>query len=77
MRTPPTEGTRMKKPKTLIPDAEVAERYKRHISTVANWDKDPDLNFPKAIRINRRKYRDSDELDAFDRARAAERDDAA
>jgi predicted DNA-binding transcriptional regulator AlpA len=67
----------MKKSSRLIPDAEVARRYGKHISTLYNWDRDPDLNFPKAIRINNRKHRDEAELDRFDRARAAERNDNA
>jgi len=61
----------------LVPDAEVCRRYHIHISTLANWDKDPELGFPKALRINKRKFRDENELDAFDQARAAERDSSA
>jgi predicted DNA-binding transcriptional regulator AlpA len=64
----------MKKSRRLIPDAAVCDRYGVHISTLYNWDRDPKLNFPKPIRIRKRKHRYEDELDAFDRARAAERD---
>lgn len=42
--------------------------------TLWRWDRDPNLNFPKAIRIRGRKYRDQAELDAFDAAQ--ERDPA-
>jgi hypothetical protein len=55
----------------LIPDPEVArERYKVVLRTLARWDEKPELNFPQPIRIRGRKYRDAEELDAFDRARA-------
>jgi hypothetical protein len=37
--------------------------------TLWRWDHDPDLNFPKPIRIRSRKYRDERELDAFDECR--------
>ena len=58
----------------LVPDTEVAERYGIHISTLRNWDLNPALRFPKPIRINKRKFRNADELDAFDSERAAERE---
>jgi predicted DNA-binding transcriptional regulator AlpA len=67
----------MKKSRRLVPDKAVSERYGVHISTLYNWDRDPDLNFPRPIRINRRKFRDEAELDRFDRDRAAERNNAA
>ena len=67
----------MKKSGRLIPDAEVAARYGKHISTLRNWDLDPKLGFPKAIRINNRKHRNEAELDQFDRARADERNENA
>jgi hypothetical protein len=39
------------------------------------WDNEqPELGFPKPVRINKRKYRFEDELDEFDARRAAERD---
>jgi hypothetical protein len=60
----------------LLPDAEVCDRYSVHISTLRNWDLNPALNFPKPVRINGRKFRDEAELNAFDRARAAERKSA-
>ena len=67
----------MKKSRRLVPDKQVSERYGVHISTLYNWDRDPNLNFPRPIRINRRKFRDEAELDQFDRARAAERNENA
>ena len=42
--------------------------------TLWRWDHDPDLKFPKPIRIRSRKYRDPEELDAFDAAQAALRE---
>ena len=67
----------MKKSRRLVPDKAVSERYGVHISTLYNWDRDPGLNFPRPIRINRRKFRDEAELNRFDRDRAAERNNAA
>ena len=58
----------------LVPDAEVCRRYSVHISTLGNWTLIPTLDFPKPIRINRRKFRDEAELDKFDRVRAAQRE---
>ena len=64
----------MKTNRRLVPDPRVCDRYSIHISTLANWDKNQKLGFPKPIRINGRKFRDEKELDEFDRRRAAERD---
>jgi hypothetical protein len=64
----------MEKPRGLLPDAKVAARYHVHISTLYNWDKNEKLGFPKPLRINKRKFRDEEELDQFDQARAADRD---
>lgn len=61
----------------LVPDAEVCARYRIHTSTLRNWDHNQDLNFPKPIRINGRKFRDEAELAEFDKTRAAERESAA
>ena len=60
----------MEKPRGLLPDAKVAARYHVHISTLYNWDKNEKLGFPKPLRINKRKFRDEEELDQFDQARA-------
>ena len=51
------------------PDHKVCERYCVSPMTLWRWDRDPQLNFPKAIRIRGRKYRDQGELDAFDATR--------
>jgi hypothetical protein len=52
--------------KSYIPDAKVAKRYSVHPCTIDRWERDPKLNFPKAVRIRNRKYRDQAELDAWD-----------
>jgi predicted DNA-binding transcriptional regulator AlpA len=54
----------------LLSEAKVRERYGVSSMTLYRWDRDPDLNFPKAKRIRGRKYRDAAELDAFDETRA-------
>jgi hypothetical protein len=53
-----------------IPDRLVAERYDCTVRTLERWDKTPGLEFPKPTYIRRRRFRDSDELDAWDRANA-------
>jgi predicted DNA-binding transcriptional regulator AlpA len=60
--------------KRLIPDSEVCKRYGVVPYTIWRWEHDPASDFPRAIRINGRKYRVEDELDQFDARRAAERD---
>jgi predicted DNA-binding transcriptional regulator AlpA len=62
------------KSKRLIPDSQVCRRYGIVAYTLWRWDHDPDSDFPKPLRINKRKYRVEDELDEFDARRAAERD---
>jgi predicted DNA-binding transcriptional regulator AlpA len=49
----------------LIPDPQVARELGRNLRTLARWDKDPELNFPKPVRIKRRKYRRADEMAAW------------
>ena len=63
----------MEDEKRLIPEIKVQKRYGVSAMTIWRWDHDPQLDFPKAVRIRRRKYRDARELDAFD-ARQAEAD---
>ena len=59
--------------KRLIPDRLVQERYSVTAMTLWRWDRDPQLNFPKAYRIRGRKYRLEPELDEFDqRMRSAD-----
>jgi hypothetical protein len=56
----------------LLPDPVVArQRYKVDPRTLYRWDNQPELNFPKAIVINRRKYRRIHELETWERQRAA------
>jgi hypothetical protein len=57
--------------KAKLPTRLVAERYKVSDRTVARWERNPNLNFPKPLIINGRKYRDEAELDAWDRANAS------
>ena len=54
-----------------LPDPQVCHRYGVTSMTLWRWDHDPRVNFPKPIRINRRKYRDEAELEAWERGRAA------
>jgi hypothetical protein len=58
--------------KKLLPEAKVAERYGVTTVTLWRWDNDPDLGFPKPIVIRQRKYRDVEQLDAFDARQSSE-----
>ena len=60
----------------LLPDPQVAARYKVSSRTLARWDNDPALGFPPPVRINGRKYRYLNELQEFERARVATGDAA-
>jgi predicted DNA-binding transcriptional regulator AlpA len=53
-----------------LPDPQVCKRYGVSAMTLWRWDRNPEMNFPGPIRINGRKYRDEDALEAWDRARA-------
>jgi hypothetical protein len=53
-----------------LPDRQVCLRYGVCNRTLSRWDRNPELNFPKPIIINHRKYRDEAELEAWDRAQA-------
>ena len=55
--------------KRLLPDHKVCDRYSISPMTLWRCDRDPDLNFPKPIRIRGCKYRDEASLNAFDEAR--------
>ena len=50
----------------LLPDPVVARRYGKSLRTLARWDGDQTLGFPKPVFIRKRKYRRSEELDQFD-----------
>jgi len=55
----------------LLPDPRVARRYHVTSRTIDRWDRQPDLGFPKAVRINQRKYRRLSELEIWERGRVA------
>ena len=61
----------MQDDKRLLPDNRVQERYGVSDMTIRRLDEDPDLCFPKPIRIRGRKYRVEAELDAFDERQRA------
>jgi DNA-binding transcriptional MerR regulator len=57
----------------LIPDPVVArERYHVHPHTLRRWDQNLALGFPPVIYVNNRRYRDEDQLDAWDRKNSRE-----
>jgi hypothetical protein len=53
----------------FIPDPQVARRYRVTLMTLWRWDRKPELEFPSPMYIGRRKYRDSQRLEAWERAR--------
>ena len=54
-----------------LPDPSVAKRYGVNPRTLPRWDAQPELKFPGPMYINGRKYRNIQELDRWDRWRAA------
>jgi hypothetical protein len=55
----------------LLPDPLVADRYKVTPRTIDRWDRQADLGFPPALRINGRKYRRVNQLEIWERQRVA------
>ena len=53
-----------------LPTQKVADRYGVSRRSVERWEDDPDLGFPQAMIINRRKYFDLAELEQWERRRA-------
>jgi hypothetical protein len=51
----------------LVPDPQVCREFGVTAMTVWRWDHDPELNFPPAIRIRRRKFRRRRALENFKR----------
>jgi len=47
------------------PDAKVAKQLGIHIKSLIRWDRRPELNFPKPLYINGRKYRRRREVQEF------------
>jgi hypothetical protein len=56
--------------KGLITERKASERYDVSVRTLSRWDEVPELNFPPAILIRGRRYRDVERLDAWDLANA-------
>ena len=54
-----------------LPTRLVSQRYGVSDRTIARWERDPHLNFPKALIINKRKYFPEDQLTAWDRSNAS------
>jgi hypothetical protein len=54
-----------------LPTRKVLERYNICDRTLDRWIVDPELDFPKPIVINRRRYFELDKLEEFERRRAA------
>jgi hypothetical protein len=53
-----------------LPTVAVAKRYGVDPRSVKRWEIDPDLGFPRAMLINKRKYFDLAELEAWEKRRA-------
>ena len=71
--TPPLDDDELTPPKRkagLLPDRLVAARYDVSVRTLERWDEEPELGFPPPVYIRRRRYREIEKLDAWDRANA-------
>jgi len=53
-----------------LPTQKVADRYGVSRRSVERWEDDPKLEFPRAMVVNRRKYFDLAQLEAWERRRA-------
>jgi hypothetical protein len=54
-----------------LPTRHVCQRFNVCDRTIARWQIDPDLEFPRPIIVNGRKYFDEDELSRWERAQAS------
>lgn len=50
---------------TLVPDPAVAREFAISSMSLWRWTRDPELNFPPAIRIRGRNFRSRSQLEAF------------
>jgi predicted DNA-binding transcriptional regulator AlpA len=54
-----------------LPTRQVELRYGVCSKTIDRWENDPELEFPKSYRVNRRRYWHLADLVRWERARAA------
>jgi len=57
---------------SLVPDRIIADDAGVTLRSIAEWEKDPELGFPAAVRIRRRKYRVWGAYRKFKERRAAQ-----
>ena len=57
--------------KTYIPGPQVSRRYGVDSRTLHRWRNDPELNFPAAMIVRDRTFFALDELEAWEKSRAA------
>jgi hypothetical protein len=60
-----------------LPRRKTCERYGVSDRTIARWERNPKLNFPKPTVINGRKYDDEDKLSVWEREQATNKGQAA
>lgn len=60
--------SQLERPRVWLTDRSVRKRYGNATGmTLWRWRRDPDLGFPKPVKIRGRNYTAADELDEFDR----------
>jgi predicted DNA-binding transcriptional regulator AlpA len=52
-------------PDSLVPSPQVQREFNVSVMTIWRWDKNKNLGFPPAIKINGRNYRSRQQLEAF------------
>ena len=57
--------------RTFLPGPKTARRYGVSDRTIARWEQDETLGFPKPMLVNGRKFHPLDELEAWEKSRAA------
>ena len=56
--------------RTYLPGPQTARRYGVSDRTIARWEADPELDFPRSMTVNGRKFFALDELEAWEKLRA-------
>ena len=64
--------TVMYSPEVRLPTVQVAKRFNVVVRTIERWLQDSNLNFPKPLVVNKRKYWRLEELERWERSRASE-----
>ena len=57
--------------RTYLPGPQTARRYGVSNRTISRWEQDPNLGFPPPMIVNGHKFHPLDDLEAWEKSRAA------